>query len=54
MKDHEWLLFHDHFQCLDNQCAAGDAVPSRREIETCGSELKFCVLIFRKLEEIII
>ena len=55
MKLHEWiLLFHDHFQYLDNQFAASDVVPSAREIRIPGSEFKFFVSIFRKLEEIII
>ena len=50
----QWLLlFHDHFYCLDNPYAAGDAVPSAREIKIHGSEFKFFVSIFRKLEKII-
>ena len=55
MKAHKWLLlFHDHLYCLDNQCAAGDVLPSARKIRIRGSEFKFFVSYFRKLEEIII
>ena len=39
---------------LDNQCAAGDVVPSTRKIKISLSEFKFFVSTFRKLEEIII
>ena len=53
MKAHKWLLlFHDHLYCLDNQCAAGDVLPSARKIRIRGSEFKFFVSYFRKLEEI--
>ena len=55
MKAHKWLLlFHDHLYCLDDQCAAGDVLPSARKIRIRGSEFKFFVSYFRKLEEIII
>ena len=40
--------------CLDNECVADDVVPSTREIRIRGSEFKFFVSDFRKLEEIII
>ena len=36
MKVHGWLLlFHDHLQYLDNQCAGG-VVPSMRKIKILG------------------
>ena len=55
MKAHEWLLlFHDHFQCLDNLYAAGDVIPSTMKINKHGSQFKFFVSIFQKLEEMII
>ena len=55
MKAHKWLLlFHDHLYCFDNQCVAGDVLPSARKIRIRGSEFKFFVSIFRELEEIII
>ena len=44
MKAHKWLLlFQNHFLYLDNQCAAGDVVPSTRKIKMRGSEFKFCL-----------
>ena len=40
IETYEWLLlFHDHFECLDNHCASGDVVPSIRKIIIRGSEL---------------
>ena len=55
MKVCKWLLlFNDHFKCLDNLYAAGDVVASTRKIKIHGSEFKFFVSIFQKLEEIII
>ena len=41
-------------KCSDNLYAAGDVVPSTRKIKIHGSEFKFFVSIFRKLEETII
>ena len=36
---HEWsLLFHDHFECLDNLCAAGGVVSGKRKIKIHDSE----------------
>ena len=55
MKARELLLvFHGHFQCLDNQCAVVDVISSTREIKIPGPEFKFFVSVFQKLEEIII
>ena len=39
MEAHEWSLrFHDHFECLDNLCAAGGVVSGKRKIKIHDSE----------------
>ena len=46
MKPFFCLMFHDHVLCFNNQCAAGDVVPSTREIRISGSEFKFFLSSF--------
>ena len=39
MEAHEWSLrFHDHFEYVDNLCAAGGVVSSTRKIKIHDSE----------------
>ena len=52
LKVHEWLLLlPDFFQCVHSY-AAGDIVLILTRLKKHGSELKFFVLIFRKLDQI--